>query len=310
MANLKFSQFNNTAPSATTSFLVGYDTLLNDNIRFKESDLDLADMGGLLDLGVQVTGQLDLSTNSTGTIDLATQVTGLLDLSTNSTGTIDLATQSSGTLAEANGGSGVAQLYLNNQVGARFLKTFTWKNSGQYPYGNVPRGTEYVLPFPTLDVEFSNLTGTTAPSEYQFNLIDTSAATPVGIPTAAPFLSGENTYIQFATAAWNGGLTVNSVYRISGNLFFFDLTADLDVSIFLYTYNNTGSTQKFLIAKASFDEASDSQSIFFERNIVVPAGLSDMRAYIAVLFANGSSDPYPASQDDMNALNVCVEKII
>jgi len=113
MANKKFSQFTAQAPSASTSYLVGYDSTANDNIRFQEGDLNLADMGGAIDLATQTTGD----------INLTTQVTGVLPL--------------------VNGGTGVTQLSDAQQIGRKSVASTWWTTT----FLNVPRGGEYTLPF-------------------------------------------------------------------------------------------------------------------------------------------------------------------
>lgn len=86
MANKKFSQFTAQAPNAATSYLVGYDATANDNIRFQEGDLNLADMGGA----------------------------------------VDLATQATGVLPQANGGSGVTQLKSAQEIGRKLVAQLWW----------------------------------------------------------------------------------------------------------------------------------------------------------------------------------------
>lgn len=113
MANKKFSQFTAQAPSAATSYIVGYDSSANDNIRFQEGDLNLADMGGAV----------NLATQTSGTLDLATQVTGVL--------------------LQGNGGTGATSLTNAQEIGRKLVAS-TWWTSGLL---NVPRGAEYTLPF-------------------------------------------------------------------------------------------------------------------------------------------------------------------
>jgi hypothetical protein len=78
MANIKFSGFTSAASLTATGELVGYDGV--NNIRLTkanlESSLDLSNLSGLL----------DLTTQSTGEIDLATQVSGVLPLAHGGTG--------------------------------------------------------------------------------------------------------------------------------------------------------------------------------------------------------------------------------
>lgn len=105
---------------------------VNLNIGAIEPALDLANLGGQLNLATQVTGQLDATNIDQssldlsmigGQIDLSTQVTGVLpaaniditdlegdlDLA-NIGGQIDLTTQATGTLPVANGGTGASTL--------------------------------------------------------------------------------------------------------------------------------------------------------------------------------------------------------
>ena len=113
MANKKFSQFTAQPPDAATSYLVGYDSAANDNIRFQEGDLNLADMGGAIDLATQTSGD----------ISLTTQVTG--------------------TLPEANGGTGATIIQNNARVGRKVTVALYWSSN----FANVPRGAEYGLPW-------------------------------------------------------------------------------------------------------------------------------------------------------------------
>lgn len=116
-----------------------------------EGNLDLANIGGSLDLSTQVTGQLDATNidesslnlaNIGGTLNLSTQVTGTLDganidqssltLSTIG-GTLDLTSQVTGILPLANGGTGSN---LSDPGADRILfwddsaSTVTWLTAG------------------------------------------------------------------------------------------------------------------------------------------------------------------------------------
>ncbi len=275
MANLKFSQFNNTAPSATTSFLVGYDTLLNDNIRFKESDLDLADMGGLLDLGAQVTGLLDLSTNSTGAIDLATQGSGLLP--------------------EANGGTGVGNMYNAQPIGRKGVRFMNW-DSG---FLNVPRGAEYMVPF--------NVDG-------NYGLNGMTTITRVGYSATPSGLTGLiNPIPTTAGSAFRVDSQVNNqLFKITWRAYFYDMTADLDIQAGAYASNNSNFVgyQKFLCVKDSANEASDSRMLTgeFYYELVGSPTLTQRYFLPYIRFDNGAIDPYPAY--DSGLINAVSQFII
>lgn len=287
MANLKFSQFNNTAPSATTSFLVGYDTLLNDNIRFKESDLDLADMGGLLDLGSQVTGA----------IDLATQVSGLLDLSTNSTGTINLATQGSGFLPEANGGTGVGNMYNAQPIGRKGVRFMNW-DSG---FLNVPRGAEYMVPF--------NVDGSYGLNGFTSGVRVGYSSTPSGLVGLVNTIPGA----LAASSAWRVTSAVNrQLFKITWRAYFFDMTADLDIQAGAYASDNSNFVgyQKFLCVKDSANETTDSRMLTGEFYYETPGSDTTVLYYFLpyIRFDNGASDPYPAY--DSGLINAVSQFII
>lgn len=121
---------------------LGADTTL---ISTLETNLDLANISGQINLATQVTGQLSATNiditnlestldlgNISGQIDLATQVTGLLDGANidqgtldlgNIGGSLDLATQVTGTLGLANGGTGASLLDPN------YNAAYVWDNT-------------------------------------------------------------------------------------------------------------------------------------------------------------------------------------
>ena len=283
MANKKFSAFTAQAPHPTNSFLVGYDSALNDNIRFQEGDLNLGDMGGLLDLSSQVTGQLDLTSNSSGTIDLSTQVSGFLDLSTNTSGSVDGASQISGIVPEANGGTGVTAIQDNQAVGRKGAFHRPW-DSGFF---NVPRGALYGLPYSGAPGPMTAISQNTA-SAFQTNTLTSIPAVSVNLIPGAPYI---------------GSVYVNSVpnqvslWEIKLRVAFYDVTGDLDIQAGVFIATNTAFTgaTNYLIVKDSANEASDSRifeaSIFYE----IPATPTSLSYFILpwVRFDNGVADPYP-----------------
>lgn len=269
MANKKFSDFTAQAPNAATSYLVGYDSVANDNIRFQEGDLNLADMGGTIDLGTQ----------TTGTVDLATQTTG----------NIDLATQASGALPTLNGGTGVSatNLELVPAIGWKSVASTSWTSG----FLNVPRGAEYTLPYN------QNSTTIKPAGVARFEYVN-FGTTPPGVTQLGAQARGIRMYMS-DTQAYG--------VRVTLRMAFYDQTADLDIQGGFYSSKNTwaGAT-KYLLIKDSANESVDSR--IYEASAYVevptdPAATPGSFVYWYFLswvrFDNGSIDPYPYYDPNM-----------
>lgn len=297
MANIKFSAFVNVPPTTPTTFFVGYDSVLNDNVRFQQSDVLLEDFGGGINLATQVSGLLDLTIHSTGTIDLATQVSGLLDLTTHSTGTINVATQVTGILPEANGGTGVSDMYNTSKIGVRYAIGFRWTTN----FANVPRGGIFGLPLNTSTVYYDNT------FQMAFQPVLTTGqpvpATLVGTLFDVPGTPG----ISWANLPGTIG-TREGGWRITLRLFFYDQTGDLDIQGGVYLSPNASflPNQAYQCIKASTNEASDSQA--YEGTLYWNTGVATPLYIIPwVRFDNGAIDPFPA---DIPAFNYYTELIV
>jgi hypothetical protein len=260
MANKKFSQFTAQAPSASTSYLVGYDSTANDNIRFQEGDLNLADMGGAINLATQTSGAIDLATQTSGDIDLTTQVAGILP--------------------EANGGTGVANMYNAQPIGRKGVWSMLWTSL----LANVPRGAKYMLTFSTDSYIAQNgitnivrIAYSTAPSGL------TGLINP--IPT------------QYGAAARIDSQVSKQLFKVTWRAYFYDVTADLDITAGVYTADNVTFTgfQEYTTTKNSAVEAVDSRlfegSFYYE---FVGSPTLTQRFFLPyVRFDNGTTDPFP-----------------
>lgn len=285
MANKKFSQFTAQAPSASTSYLVGYDSTANDNIRFQEGDLNLADMGGAIDLATQTTGAVDLATQTTGAIDLATQTSG----------DINLTTQVAGILTQANGGTGAASLYNAQPIGRKGVWSMRWTSL----LANVPRGAKYMLTFSTNSYNAQN--GITSISRIAYS---TAPSGLTGLINPIP--------TQFGAAARIDSQVNNQLFKVTWRLYFYDMTADLDISAGVYISDNVTFTgfQEYTTTKNSAVEAVDSrlfEGSFYYQFIGTPT--TTQRWLLPyVRFDNGSADPFPFY--DSNIVNGSNEFII
>lgn len=285
MANVKFSQFTSAASLSATGQIVGFDGV--NNIRLTKAALE-----GSLDLG-NLTGSIDLATQSTGSIDISTRTTGDLPLS-RTTGTLDASTDLSGVLAETNGGTGQTAPYLNTQIDYRSVRTDYWGGTGSFPYGNVARATKYAM-------------GT------ELNLIDyTTHPTSSGI-TYAQTTSGAQALPAGVTAFGTGGeyskwTVEQGTYEISVQSFFYDNFSDVDTTVSIWLGVGGSWSEEYILIKQSTAEGNDSR--LFQGSRVVTTFAAGWEFMVTLLFENGVSDPFPYNASAVNfPLTVTIKRI-
>lgn len=259
------------------------------NNTYVQGDILYADSGGGLSRLAAGTAGYVLTTNGAGadpswaaggggggvtSVDVSGGTTGLTFTGgpITTSGTIT----AGGTLAAANGGTGAAAPYLNSEISYRSMYRAWWLNNVSYPYGNVPRGTEYCM------VTNVSAAQTTHPSASGITQTFTNSGNPTG---TSIFLSN---YVRYTLVAGK--------YNVRASGYFFDQTSDLDTQIAIWTRPAAGfGDTKYLLIDQKANETTGDR--FFQGSILLNLTV-DTYVYLTLRFDNGSADPFPQAADN------------
>lgn len=282
MANIKFSQFVTVASLSATGQIVGFDGA--NNIRLTkaalEGSLNLGNLAGAVDAGTQVTGTLAVGNGGTG---LSTYVQGDILYADSGGGLSRLAAGAANTILTANGATtdpSWNEPYTNTQIDYRSIRNDAWEDAAPFPYGNVSRGTEFMMGLTETTINY-----TTHPTSSGIVRSEiTSATTPLPAGVAAFGTGG-----QYSIWTLSAGF-----YTVNVKTFFFDNTNNLDTQVYIHVglTSINAFIDKYTIIKQSTVEAIDSRIFDGSLTIRVPAGQTRFIA-LGLKFDNGTSDPFP-----------------
>jgi hypothetical protein len=264
----KFSDFSTAASLSGTGFIVGYDGASNFKMTKSalESSLDLANISGSIDLATQTTGDIDLTTQVTGALPILNGGTGqttaalAIDALTNSVAqtTNNIPYYNAGVFSSINPSS-------HPNIPTVAMVSATWLGVTN-PYFNIP-GTWTIIPFDTIQY-----TRTTHPNN---NLIPT-----------IQLLGPVDTFIDFHPESFG------RLYRIDVTMHMYDQYGNFDFKTAIFNRAGIPSIIESVIDERSAESSND--KMFYGYTLYSPVDAATSRIDVRAL---SQTNAYPSNVD-------------
>jgi len=264
----KFSDFSTAASLSGTGFIVGYDGASNFKMTKSalESSLDLANISGSIDLATQTTGDIDLTTQVTGTLPILNGGTGQTTAALAINSLTNSVAQTTNNIPYYNAGvfSSINPSAHPN-IPTVAMVSATWLGSTN-PYFNIPAAWT-IIPFDNIQY-----TRTTHPNNNLIPIIQ------FGSPT--------DTFIEFHPDSFG------RLYRIDVTMHMYDQYGNFDFKTAIWDRAGATAIIESVIDERSAETSND--KMFYGYTLYSPTSVATSRIDVR---AFSQTNAYPSNID-------------